>query len=332
MSLKNTDCGNTRGQIHCPIISIGMPVLNCERTIAQAICSILNQTFEDWELLIVDDGSTDNTAEIAGSFNDRRIIVESSAENRGLPARLNDCVNRSRGKFFARMDGDDIAYPFRLQRQLEFLHSHSEVDLVGGWIVVFRNDGIAFGARRGPLTHEEICAHPWNGIHLAHPTWMGKADWFRRNLYRSDAVRMEDQELLFRTYRNSRFANLPEVVLGYREDSLSLRKLLTARKHLCKLLIGAGLERRQFASAAQGVAGHTIKGLADTVAIVSGLDYHILRHRAKSIRRDELERWRTVQEQVRIAVDQYRSDDLAIGERSVSVSQIAGTDRAKENV
>ena len=103
------------------LVSIGMPVYNCAATVAQAIRSILNQTFEDWELLIVDDGSTDDTLKVIASFKDPRIIVSKGERNEGLPARLNDCVRRARGKYFARMDGDDIAYPERLRKQLEYL-------------------------------------------------------------------------------------------------------------------------------------------------------------------------------------------------------------------
>ncbi len=288
-----------------PIVSIGMPVFNGAETVVQAICSILDQTVEDWELIIIDDGSTDDTYEIAVSFNDPRIIVM-RGENRGLGARLNECISNARGKFFARMDQDDIAYPRRLQCQLEFLQSHSEVDLVAGWVVVFRNDGTAFGARRSPLTHELICARPWRGIPLAHPTWMGKVEWFRRNRYSTDAIRMEDQELLLRTHRNSRFATVPEIVLGYREDELSLRKLLIARKNLSKVLFQHGLERRQFTRAVAGIVSHAAKGLADTIAIYTGLNYRILGHRAKPIRPEEEKNWRSVWEQAKVTSDKYR--------------------------
>src|ERR1019366_8830702 len=163
---------------HCqPIVSIGMPVFNCAGTVAQAISSILNQTFNDWELLIIDDGSTDNTMEIAASFDDPRIIVTRGGENKRLPTRLNECISRAKGRFFARMDGDDIAYPGRLQCQLEYLQSHHEVDLVGGWVVVFRNDGTALGVRRGFLTHEQMWAHSWKGVLMPHSTWMGRIEW-----------------------------------------------------------------------------------------------------------------------------------------------------------
>ena len=183
-----------------------MPVFNCAGTIKEAICSILNQTFRDWELLIIDDGSTDNTLENALSFDDPRITVTKGGVNKRIAARLNECVSMARGRFFARMDGDDIAYPGRLECQLEYLHTHPKVDLVAGWVVVFRGDGKILGARRGLLTHEQMWAHPWKGVLMPHSTWMGRIEWFRHNHYRTGTA-VEDQDLLFRGF--TRRAALP---------------------------------------------------------------------------------------------------------------------------
>jgi hypothetical protein len=281
-----------------PLISIGMPVYNCAGTVAHTISSILNQTFTDWELLIIDDGSTDASWQIAASFNDPRIVVKRGTENKGLPARLNECVSMAKAKFFARMDGDDIAYPRRLQCQLDYLQSHAEVDLAGGWVVVFRRDGTAFGTRRDPLSHEQICAHPWSGFPMPHPTWMGKTEWFLRNRYSADARHNQDQELLFRTYRNSRFANVPEVVLGYRENGLSLSKILLARFYMCRMLLRACGDLHMLPTAALGIVSLAAKGLMDTIAIGTGLKYRLLRHRAPVIGPDEASQWRSVWERV----------------------------------
>ena len=283
-----------------PIVSIGMPVFNCAGTVAQAIASIVNQTFKEWELLIIDDGSTDNTLEIAASFDDPRIIVIRGGRNQRLPTRLNECVSIARGQYFARMDGDDIAYPGRMTCQLKFLQNHPDVDIVGGWMVVFRNDGSAFGARRSPLTHEQICSRPWHSFLMSHPTWMGRIEWFRRNHYHTVAA-AEDQELLFRTYRNSRFATVPEIVLGYREDSLSLSYLLFQRWHVCKRIIQNAGQQRRLMSGALGVMGQAAKGLVDTLAICTRLNYYLLRHRAPAIRAEEDREWRAVWEQVKLA-------------------------------
>ena len=294
-----------------PMISIGMPVFNCADTVALAICSILNQTLADWELLIIDDGSTDNTLKIVALFDDPRIIVTHGENNKGLPDRLNECVSKARGKYFARMDGDDIAYPERLKCQLEFLQSHLDVDLVGGWLVVFRKDGTAFGVRRGPLIHEQIGAHPWKVIPIAHPTWLGKTEWFLRNQYRSDAFRNQDQDLLLRTHLKSRFAIVPEIVLGYREESLSLSKILLARRDMCKTMIRIASEQHRFVTAILGIASLIFKGMVDTIAIGTGLKYRLLRYRAFTIGTEEQREWNTVWEQVGLTFDHLKSDTKA---------------------
>ena len=302
-----------------PAVSVGMPVFNCAGTIAQAISSILNQTFDDWELLIIDDGSTDNTVEIAKSFDDPRIIVTRGGANKRLPARLNECISSAKGRFFARMDGDDIAYPGRLQCQLEYLQSHQAVDLVGGWVVVFRDDGTAFGAVRGPLSHEHICAHPWKGMTVAHSTWMGKIEWFRRNRYPTVAA-SEDQELLFRTYQKSRFANVPTIVLGYREDTLPLRYHLIQQWYVSKSIIRNASQQGRLMSAGVGIVRQVAKGVIYTFAICTGLKYHVLRHRARALRNDEDRDWRSVWEQVRSTVDKFGARHLALSDLSQNTS------------
>jgi hypothetical protein len=303
-----------------PVITIGMPVFNCAKTVALAVSSILNQTFTDWELLVIDDGSRDNTSEIAASFGDPRIIVTRSYENKRLPTRLNECVDRARGKYFARMDGDDIAYPGRLECQLDFLQSHPEVDLVGGWVVVFRNDGTAFGARRSPLEHDQICARPWQSFSMPHPTWTGRIEWFRRNRYHPvDAS--EDQELLSRTYRNSTFAAVPNVVLGYREDSLSLSYILFQRWHVCKRNIKNAGQQGRLMAGALGVVGQVLRGGLDIVAVCTGLKYRLLRHRAPAIRAEEDREWRSVWEQVHGIADALGSKRIVLAGTSSDIPE-----------
>jgi hypothetical protein len=290
-----------------PIVSIGMPVFNCASTIAQAISSILNQSFKEWELLIIDDGSTDNTREIALSFDDPRIIVTKGAENKRLPMRLNECVCRARGRFFARMDGDDIAYPQRLQCQLEYLQSHPEVDLVGGWVVVFRNDGTVLGARRGLLTHEQMWAHPWKGVLMPHSTWVGKIGWFRDNTYRTGTA-VEDQDLLSRTCHTSRFATVPEIVLGYREDRLSLPYLVSQRWHACQHIVPNAIQQGRPTNAALCIFAEAAKALTEAVAICTGLNHRMLRRRAMPIDGDEAREWQSVWQEVRLATEKNRLD------------------------
>lgn len=92
-----------------PLVSTGMPVFNCQQTLNTAVQSILNQTYSNWKLIMIDDGFQDRTLDIAHSFHDPRIKVVSGGQNQQLPIRLNQAIALSRGKCFARMDGDDVS-------------------------------------------------------------------------------------------------------------------------------------------------------------------------------------------------------------------------------
>jgi glycosyltransferase involved in cell wall biosynthesis len=277
------------------LISVGMAVHNCEKTLKMAILSITRQTYRNWELLILDDGSTDKTVEIARSFGDTRIKVISGGVQQGLPTRLNEAISLSAGKYFARMDGDDVAYPERFARQIQYLEDHSEVDLLGAGILVFKGNGCVRGTRTIWRTHQGICGRPWVGFYLPHPTWMGKTAWFKKHCYRPEAVRMEDQELMLRTYRTSRFDSLEEILVGYREDSFSLRKALRTRVHFAKLLVGLS-KKGDFDPflAALGVVEHGLKAIIEILAVSTRRPDQILRHRARPVNHDEVARWKKV--------------------------------------
>jgi|SRR5580704_1117980 glycosyltransferase involved in cell wall biosynthesis len=279
---------------HKPRVSIGMPIFNCEKTLATAIRSILNQTYSDWQLLLMEDGSSDRSLEVVRSFNDPRISVFADSLHKGLVYRLNQAVAASRGEYFARLDADDVAYPERLERQTAYLDQHSDIDLLGSGMLVFRDDGSAIGIRRAPETHEKICRQPWGGFHLGHPTWMGRTTWFRGHPYDSQAVRAEDQVLLLRTYSTSRFACLPEILCGYREDKLVVSKILRARYNFTTAVYQEFRKQGNYFLALRGIVQQSIKGLVDSFAIATGLNYRILRHRAIFLDGFDQRRWEEV--------------------------------------
>lgn len=228
-----TQCGQEA--VKAPAISVLLPVFNSARTLAGAIASILGQTCTRWELLILDDGSTDRSLEVASTFSDPRIHIL-KGPHLGLAAQLNRGVAYSQATYCARMDADDLAFPQRLQRQFEFLESRPEVDLVSASIGVFHSDGSLIGVRRTRQTHAELSQKAWASIPMAHPTWMGRAHWFKSHPYHEQMRGMEDRELLTRTSSSSVFAGIPEVLLAYREDTISLRKQLLARRETLRHL------------------------------------------------------------------------------------------------
>ncbi|WP_084716529.1 glycosyltransferase family 2 protein [Thalassospira permensis] len=213
-----------------PLVSIGMSVHNSANTISAAIISILNQSYPFWELIIIDDGSTDNTRSIIDSFSDSRIKFSHHQNCRGLAYRLNQAIDTSSGKYFMRMDGDDICFPERIHKQVGFLESHPSIDLLGTSLLIFRDNGEAIGVRKLPSDHKSICKNPLSGFELPHPTWMGKIEWFRHFRYDENQFKSQDYDVLLRSYKHSCFAVLPEVLLGYREDFFNFQKRIMSRK------------------------------------------------------------------------------------------------------
>ena len=133
----------------------------------------------------------------------------------GLAARLNQGIDSAAGRYIARMDADDVCFPDRFARQVARLNSDNSLDLVACRTLIFDDSGAATGLSPHQLSHEALCAQPWNGFYLVHPSWMGRADWFRRYRYQTPGlVRAQDQELLLRAYPDSRFAVLDEILLG----------------------------------------------------------------------------------------------------------------------
>jgi PAS domain-containing protein len=187
-------------------------------------------------------------------------------------------------------------------RRLEGIIRHLRASITSGDTIDRRRELLALihAAQRqrtpvkAPTTHESICKRPWRGFYLAHPTWMGKIEWFRRHLYRSDAVRCEDQELLLRCYEQSRFAAVSETVLGYREEELSLAKILTSRRHFTAAVLLRAARKRQYFVVSATLIEQLLKGLVDCIAIGTGLNHRLLRHRALAVDEATAGRWNDV--------------------------------------
>jgi glycosyltransferase involved in cell wall biosynthesis len=280
-------------------ITVAMPVRNGAATIAVAIRSCLSQTFRDWRLEVIDDGSSDDTVAVARAFRDERISVLQDGRHVGLAARLNESIDRCATGYFARLDADDVAYPERFERQVEFLERHSGVDLLGTAALVFGDDGRPIGLFPYRENHADICRDPWSGFYLAHPTWMGRAAWFRRHRYRSDLPKSQDQDLLLRTFRSSEFACLPQVLNGYRQDRLSIGKLTRSRWHFSRALARAAWQHGAYFQVVAAPARQALKGAFEVVTLSTGLAAVARRHRARPLPAAEAARWETVWDALR---------------------------------
>lgn len=201
-----------------PKVSVLMPVYNAEAHLAEAIDSILGQTFQDFELLVAEDGSTDRSLALLQSYQDPRLRIIRDGQNRKLIYRLNQLLDQAQAPFLARMDADDVALPERLEKQVSYLEQHPEtalcgtlVDFIGEWqphhkqwLQQLKTFAPSFG-----LLFANI---------IVHPTVM-----LRKNLVEELALRFDRQHLHCEDYGfwlamlpNARLANLQEVLLHYR--------------------------------------------------------------------------------------------------------------------
>jgi glycosyltransferase involved in cell wall biosynthesis len=201
-----------------PSVSVILSTRNNELYIEEAIESILNQTFIDFEFLIADDGSTDNTVEklIKLSQRDERIKLSIFNKNSGLPYRLNNLIKKSAGKYIARMDGDDISLPNRLMRQVQFLEANPDYGLVGTFVQLI---GIAnHKIWEYPISHDEIVSHMLFYNCFAHPSVMLNKNLIRHHnlFYNTQLAKIQDYDLWVRCSRKFKVANIPEVLLNYR--------------------------------------------------------------------------------------------------------------------
>jgi glycosyltransferase involved in cell wall biosynthesis len=256
-----------------PAISVILPVRDGGAPLRQAIDSVLAQTYADFELLVLDDGSRDGSRELARGYTDPRVRALGDASPLGVATRLNQGIDLARGRYLARMDADDVCFTERLQRQVAFLDAHPEIDLVGCRAVVFRDGGEVVGLLPFRATHEAICARPWIGLHLPHPTWLGRREWFQRFRYRLPEVwRAEDQEILLRAFPDSRFACLDEILLGYRQGRFQLRRTLRGRRSLLRVQLATFARRGQWGFAALAAGVGALKAALDCVAALPGCE------------------------------------------------------------
>jgi glycosyl transferase family 2 len=193
-----------------------MPAYNAGRYVREAIDSILAQTFTDFDLLVIDDASTDDTLEHARSYRDPRVHVVARPVNGGLVAVLNQGLDLHKHRFIARMDADDRCAPDRFARQMQHLEAHPDIDLLGTQLEFF---GVNPGRSALPTDHADIKAGLLFGSTFPHATLMARSRVFEGERYSARVQHMEDLELWLRLVHRHRFATLPEVLYAYRRHA-----------------------------------------------------------------------------------------------------------------
>ena len=209
-------------------VSIGLPFFNSHKTLADAIRSVFAQTLCDWELILVDDGSTDASLALAKSIRDSRVRLVSDGVNRGMASRLNQIASLARGRYVARLDSDDMMHPERLERQIATLESNPGVDVVGTAMYSLDRSDHPRGIQ-GHTTRDTRPIAVLTHALLLHATITARTEWFERHPYDESLRRTEDQDLFLRTFRNLSFVHLAEALYFCREElSVRLDKYLAS--------------------------------------------------------------------------------------------------------
>jgi len=197
-----------------PKITVLLPVYNCELYVVAAVESILSQTFTDFELLIIDDASTDSTVAILKSFTDPRIQLTEKPVNSGYTNSLNYGLKIAKGEYIARMDGDDISYPERFEKQIAYLENHPEVVVCGTNQKFLGNDKLV----THPLSNEAIQIRLLWGNCIPHSSAMIRKKVLDDNAIQYDATTepAEDYHLWIQLLAYGTLYNLPEILLEYR--------------------------------------------------------------------------------------------------------------------
>ncbi|GMU92149.1 MAG: hypothetical protein AMXMBFR4_12070 [Candidatus Hydrogenedentota bacterium] len=291
-----------------PPLSVLTPVYNNGPFMRRAIDSILDQTFADFEYILVNDGSTDDSQAILEEYaeKDSRIRVVCQ-ENRGYIRALNAGMDMAHGEFIARMDADDIAMPDRFEKQWAYLRDHPECVAVGGRVLLIDEEGLPLREMCQELTHDAIdAAHlAGKGGTIVHPAMMA-----RRNAviaaggYREDFPWAEDLDLFLRLAEVGRVANLPDLVLHYRQhlSSIGYSKAALQRQSTIDCIRDAHLRRGLTVPSDLQSTDSTAPTVAESYrkwawwALSSGYVHSARKHALRALRTEpmSIQSWRVV--------------------------------------
>lgn len=199
-------------------ISVIMPCYNSERFVYNAIQSILEQTFPDFELIIVNDGSTDGTASIIQNIHDSRIRYLELPVNKGNYTARNAGMEMAKGKYTCVMDSDDWSYPYRLQHQFDFLENHKSVACAGGFCEIIDEEERISGVVRRPLTSSEIKVNLFRDNCIIHPTIMFRSHLVhtKKMVYNDKMRYASDFDFMVRLSEQAPVRNMDEILIRYR--------------------------------------------------------------------------------------------------------------------
>lgn len=247
-----------------PEISVIMSVYNGEKYLAEAIESLINQSFSDWELVVIDDCSTDSTGEILRHYSevDGRIIVHTNETNLKLPSSLNKAIALSRGKYIARMDADDICMPERFEKQYDFMKKNPDIALSSCRFLTLKNGVYSSGGCGGRCDSDAIRAMLLTANPILHPGVIAKADVMKELMYDTSLTCTEDLELWTRMAdKNLKMQILPEYLLIYRLHDKQITSTTLERQHSEVVKIQTGYLEKLTGSLSEDMKRFYITGI-----------------------------------------------------------------------
>jgi glycosyltransferase involved in cell wall biosynthesis len=282
-----------------PTVSVVMPAFNAADFLDEAVTSILDQTFSDFEFIIIDDGSIDDTARILEKYTkiDNRVKVFRQSNEGMIPA-LNRGCRLARGHFIARMDADDISLPHRLERQVDFLDQHPDIGILGTWASRIDETGCVIGDWCLPPNSNVLKWTHFFRVCVIHPTVLMRANVLERlGFYRPNATHAEDRDLWFRASKITEFSNLPSILLKYRVWNKGTSRRMgeeyrATQANLLAVFLSEFLNRDVSIEAAMGLQGMKLQTLADihaTASLIEELYYSFnSRHPLAASERQEI--------------------------------------------
>jgi glycosyltransferase involved in cell wall biosynthesis len=261
-------------------VTIAIPFYNAEKFLPDAIRSVFAQTYTDWELLLIDDGSTDRSLEIAKSVKDKRVRVFSDGKNLKLARRLNQVTQLATYDYIARMDADDLMSPTRIEKQVFVLESNSEIDLVTTGLFSTTDDLRPIGVRwndRETISHEKLLQRNI----VVHAAILARKSWYQRNHYDTTLMVAQDYELWLRSSYNNdfRLRFISEPLYYYREvGNVSLRKMFMAGKYGRNMFRKYGRSQKN-----QLIVKSYMKNLIAMIIVLFGQQKLLLEHRGKPL-------------------------------------------------
>lgn len=276
-----------------PLVTIGIPCYNCGKFLQFAIKSVLAQTYTNFELIITDDGSTDNSIDIAKSFDDPRIILISDSENHGISYRLNQQIDMAKGEFFARFDADDIMLPDRIERQLSYLLNNPDIDAIGGEGITIDDDNNIIGRRGNMKKPLHLDKNIWITNEFLHPTVFGKTSYFKKYKYSDYLKGVEDRDLWFRSCVDSKLIMLPELYIFYRDPlKYKLHTYMFRRIQNRKMWRSAAVKKRYGKKICyKALITSYMRSLIIPIFVGMGFDKQLLKRRNSILSKEEFDRW-----------------------------------------